>query len=224
MYKLIRKTGRAIKQIPNRLRYPKPSTTFRRFGSELGGWWLETSNLGPQSKIISAGVGEDVTFDLALIEQFGCSILALDPTPKAVAYAAKVDTTYFEFQPYGLAAKDGEISLVPPENPNFASYSLIKQPSTPQVSHFPVKSLDTILCEKNWSTLDVLKLDIEGSEYDVIDSLVAAKIPITQLCVEFHENLATQFGYSTQKSIYQLESYGLKLVFVEYDNYTFLMK
>lgn len=54
MHKLIHKTGRVIKQIPNRLRYPKPSATFRRFGSDLGGWWLETADLGPQSKIISA--------------------------------------------------------------------------------------------------------------------------------------------------------------------------
>ena len=31
------------------------------------------------------GVGEDITFDLGLIERFGCTVYAFDPTPRAVA-------------------------------------------------------------------------------------------------------------------------------------------
>lgn len=225
MLKFLRKVGRTVKQISNRLRYPKPSPTFKRFGSEFGGWWLETAGLGPHSNIISAGVGEDVTFDLALIEQFGCSILALDPTPKAVAYAATLShIADFQFQPYGLAAEDGEITLAPPQNPNYASYWLISQHTSTETFRFPVKSLQTVMGELGWSVIDLLKLDIEGSEYDVIDNLVTAKIPVRQLCVEFHDTLAVQLGHSTARSIGRLENYGLKLVFVEYDNHTFLVK
>jgi len=224
MLKRLRTTGRAIKQIPNRLRYPKPSATFNRLGSTYGGWWIETADLDEHSKIVSAGVGEDITFDLALIEQFGCNILALDPTPKAVAYVTQFPTeSRFRFEAYGLADKDGDISLVPPENPDYASYSVADSMPLRQSFTFSAKSLKTILAETMWDAIDLIKMDIEGSEYGVIDSIVADQIPIQQLCVEFHDDIAGEMGRRTNDSIEQLADYGLKLVFKEYHNYTFLL-
>lgn len=224
MLKRLRETGCAIKQIPNRLRYPKPSATFNRLGSTYGGWWIEAADLDEHSKVISAGVGEDITFDLALIEQFDCNILAFDPTPKAVAYAAQFQTeARFQFEACGLADKDGDISLVPPENPNYASYSVADSMPSQQSFTFSAKSLKTILAETGWDAIDLIKMDIEGSEYGVIDSIVVDQIPIQQLCVEFHDNIAGEIGRRTKDSIKQLANYGLKLVYKEYHNYTFLL-
>ena len=33
--------------------------------------------------VISAGVGEDITFDVELIEKFSCRVFLVDPTPGA---------------------------------------------------------------------------------------------------------------------------------------------
>src|SRR5215217_3108537 len=46
----------------------------RRLGSRYGGWTIPTSLLSSDSICYSAGVGEDVTFDLALIERLGCDV------------------------------------------------------------------------------------------------------------------------------------------------------
>ena len=54
-----------------------------RLGSDYGGWWVPL-DLPVGSFCVSAGVGEDITFDLEIIETFDCSVLAIDPTPKAV--------------------------------------------------------------------------------------------------------------------------------------------
>jgi FkbM family methyltransferase len=219
---MIRRIGYSLKQLPNRLKYPKPSKTFRRFGSLYGGWWIETAGLDQHSRIVSAGIGEDITFDLALVERFGCHILALDPTPKAVAYVERVNPgSSFRFQACGLAEKDGNISLVPPDNPNYASYSLTQNTNPSQIVSFPAKSLKTILAETGWAAFDLVKMDIEGSEYGVIDSIIRDQLPVKQLCIEFHDKIAANIGRRTADSIKQLENYGLKLVFKESHNYTF---
>jgi FkbM family methyltransferase len=223
MSKIIKRIGRTIKQFPDRLRYPQPTKTFGRFGSEYAGWWIETAGLGPQSQIIAAGVGDDITFDLAVIHTFGCHILAFDPTPKAVAYVKKFRAeSGFHFEACGLAEKDGEIALSPPENPQWASFSVFEGNTTQPRFTFPAKSLKTILAENRWAGFDLVKMDIEGSEYGVIDSIIREQIPIKQLCIEFHDAIAAKIGRSTPAAIRQLEDYGLKLVYKEDNNYTFL--
>lgn len=222
MITIVKRVGHTLKQIPDRLKYPKPSQTFYRLGSDYGGWWIETAGLDQHSRIVSAGIGEDITFDLALVERFGCHILALDPTPKAVAYIERMNPgSNFRFQAYGLAEKDGNISLVPPDNPNYASYSLTQNTISSQIVSFPAKSLKTILAETGWAAFDLVKMDIEGSEYGVIDSIIHNCVPIKQLCIEFHDKIAAGMGRSVTDSIKQLENYGLKLIFKESHNYTF---
>ncbi|MCL4300766.1 MAG: FkbM family methyltransferase [Anaerolineae bacterium] len=222
MITIVKRVGRTLKQIPDRLKYPKPSPTFYRLGSEYGGWWIETVGLDENSRIVSAGIGEDITFDLALVERFGCHILALDPTPKAVAYVERVKPgSNFRFQACGLAEKDGNISLVPPKNPNYASYSLTQNPMFSQIVSFPAKSLKTVLAETGWTAFDLVKMDIEGSEYGVIDSIIRNQVSIKQLCIEFHDKIAAGMGRTTAASVKQLEEYGLKLIFKENHNFTF---
>jgi FkbM family methyltransferase len=223
MLNRIKKVGRVLKRLPDRLAYPRPSRTFYRFGSEFAGWWIETARLDERSRILSAGVGEDITFDLALIQRFGCHILACDPTSKAVAYVERFRAERrLRFEACGLAEKDGEIRLFPPEKPQYASFSMSQNtpPSPGQI--FPAKSLKTLLGENGWEAFDLVKMDIEGSEYEVIDSIIENRICIKQLCVEFHHKIGAEIGRKTRDSIRQLEDYGLKLVYKEYDNYTFL--
>ena len=52
-------------------------------GSDYGGWITPMHLLNSTSICYCAGVGEDITFDLGLIERFGCHVFAFDPTPRA---------------------------------------------------------------------------------------------------------------------------------------------
>jgi hypothetical protein len=55
--------------------------------------------------------------------------------------------------------------------------------------------------------IDVLKMDIEGSEYDVIEDIINSNISITQILVEFHDRL---FENGYQKSIKIINALKLK--------------
>jgi hypothetical protein len=54
-----------------------------------GGWHADSSHLNPKSIVYAFGVGDDITWDLALIEKYGCTIHAFDPDPHSNAWLAK---------------------------------------------------------------------------------------------------------------------------------------
>src|SRR5713101_7131829 len=57
-------------------------------GSAYGGYFLDSSLIEPDPIVYSLGVGEDISFDLALIQQFGVTIHAFDPTPRVREWLA----------------------------------------------------------------------------------------------------------------------------------------
>jgi FkbM family methyltransferase len=154
--------------------------------SMYGGWNTELEGLGKDSIVYAFGVGREASWDLALIKRFGCDIHAFDMTPEIKGWVEKADMPpQFHFHPYGLADFDGE-----------ASFNLLKKPSwefteasmhiypTGNTVKLPVKRLSTIMRELGHSHIDVLKIDIEGEEYNVLRDI--GNIPVKQLLVEFH--------------------------------------
>ena len=53
-----------------------------------------------------------------------------------------------------------------------------------------MKSFAAIIQDLKHNEIEVLKMDIEGAEYDVIDSILAANITINQFLVEFHDRIS----------------------------------
>ena len=51
---------------------------------------------------------------------------------------------------------------------------------------YPVKSLSTIMKEKNIDKIDLIKMDVEGEEYRVLPNMIKSNIFPTQICIEFH--------------------------------------
>lgn len=59
-------------------------------GSNYGGWsFLNNSNL-EKNFIISAGLGEDASFDIELINRYNCKVIVVDPTPRAIEHYKKI--------------------------------------------------------------------------------------------------------------------------------------
>lgn len=72
-----------------------------------------------------AGLGEDASFDLRLIEQFGCAAHSFDPVPEARRYAESVaaQEPRFSFRPIGLWSSDTTLRLYDHTEPGFVSRS-----------------------------------------------------------------------------------------------------
>jgi FkbM family methyltransferase len=185
------------------------------FGTEYGGWPVLNSQLNSDSVVLSFGLGEDISFDLGVIERFGCRVVGFDPTPKSAGWLKKQELpTQFGYVNVGLAGENGVITFNAPADPDFASYSTVHATNGGQKIELPVKDLETIAREHSIDKIDVLKMDIEGSENAVIETLLGSRIRPVQILVEFHHRIHNTEFARTRKAINTLEGIGYRLFYI----------
>jgi len=184
-------------------------------GSSYGGWsFLKNVNL-KNKYIISAGLGEDASFDVELISKYNCKIISVDPTPRAIEHHREIiknsgkknskpytsggkqeitsyDLTHINSENFILIKKalfdveNQEIKFYSPQNKNYVSHSAIDF-SNNDKDYIKVNSItvESILNKFNISDLEILKLDIEGAEIKVLNHILDKKIFPKQILVEY---------------------------------------
>lgn len=65
-------------------------TPVKYYGTPYGGWFIVEKNLSKELIVFSAGVGEDISFDIEILNKFNSKIFFIDPTPKAIEHIDKV--------------------------------------------------------------------------------------------------------------------------------------
>jgi len=234
----------------DRTRLFAPHQVFR-LGTGYGGWTLPIrSSLTSDSICYSAGAGEDISFDCALAQLFGCQVRLIDPTPRAIKHFEALgkalrngecfpvnnspdefyDVTVEAFErlslaPVGLFDQDGEQKFYLPRNSAHVSCSILNLPKTTQYFTAACLSTATVMRLFKDTAIDLLKMDIEGSEYAVIRDLVFNKILPRMLLVEFDEaHTPMDEGASDriQQHIEMLIRAGMRCIFIEGSNMSFL--
>jgi FkbM family methyltransferase len=175
-------------------------------------WPVCPTALPDQPLVYSFGVGEDVSFDLELVRRFRATIHAFDPTPRSVAWISGQQLpANFHFYPCGIADHDGSCSFLPPANPSHVSFTVVSRDSSAAPQELPVKRLQTLLSELQHASIDLLKMDIEGAEYSVIDDLIASGIVVKQFLVEFHHRWKEIGVSKTKESVRHLNAAGYRI-------------
>lgn len=159
----------------------------RRFGTYYGGWVVAPFALPPHSPLVySFGLGEDISFDLAMIAAYGATVHGFDPTPTKADWGRQTDLpNTFHFHEIGLAGRDGTASFGAPTIIGGDDFTMLRGEVANAVS-FPVARLETLMQNLGHSDLDLLKMDIEGAEYEALTDILNSSIRPTQLLIEFH--------------------------------------
>ena len=195
------------------------SPNVRRVGDEHSGWVMNVSPLPVVA--YCAGVGKGISFELELAKMTSQPILLFDPSPTGIDTIARIsagDTQNFKFFPVGLAAHTGVIQFSVPVNPDEGSYSVVQ--NGVNVVSFECYDLPTIMRKNGDSSIDLLKMDIEGFEFDIVNQILDQNIPVRQLCVEFHRWLRPG---ATLKTIARLYRAGYRIVYKKYGDFTFVL-
>lgn len=190
-------------------------------------WVFCPDGLKETSIVYSGGVGKDISFEHALVKQFGCSVLLLDPSPTGLETMKLPDNQIpqFKFEAIALSGEVGTLKFAPPSCEEEGSWSIQRKDSAS--FEVPCVNLSTLMRRNKHSSLDLLKIDIEGSEYAVIDDLIKNRLQVKQLLVEFHHGNIHLPGIErkdTVRAILKLRSAGYQLINQSGSNHSFILK
>jgi FkbM family methyltransferase len=163
-------------------------------------------------------VGDNIAWELALIKRFGVTVHAFDPTPASVAWIhQQALPDKFWFSPLGIASHNGWSRFRLPQRGsrfNYEPFAANEQSPGRDEATLPVRRLATMLKQQDCPFPDVLKLDIEGGEYAVLDDVLASGIRPRQILVEFHHHRRGGRLAETVAAVRQLNSAGYQIFHV----------
>lgn len=194
-----------------------------RFGSEHGWEFIDRDYLY-DSTVISAGLGEDASFDIEFCNKYRATIFLLDPTPQSIAHyaeisenfgssrtcgyisggkqpidsydLAKVSESNFVFIPKAIWNKTGVVDFFAPANSNHNSFSITNLQNTAESIVVPAITYGDLLILINRRAKDIklLKLDVEGAATEVLLNILNDGFRPRQILVEFEEIFTFSIG------------------------------
>lgn len=184
-----------------------------RLGSGYGGWEIPTEGLQPNSIVYSAGIGKDISFDAEIISRKKVTVYAFDPTPASLEWLDQQELPKeFIVHPYGLADYDGTATFHIPKNPNHVSHSIIGSQVTQNTTvNVDVMRIPSIMKKLNHEHLDLLKMDIEGAEYSVVNDMLKSGVRPSILLIEFHHRFKSVGAKKTKDCVDSLRQTGYSL-------------
>ena len=159
-------------------------------GSKPGGWTIPTGLVESDWLCYCVGAGGDVSFDIALMRDFGVTVRSFDPAKRYVE-AALIEVGAglpFTAYPVALATDDGSISMQLSHEPGSESMSANALYETHRYVQRPGRRLATLMEELGDDRVDLLKVDIEGAEYQVIPELDLHAAGVSVFSVQLHHN------------------------------------
>lgn len=191
-----------------------PLQRLRQVGSHRHPYYIPDKLLHADSVAYCIGAGEDISFDTELKILYDCTVVILDPTPYGINHFARlkdctargirltldeghlVPFTYrisarqlddIRFLPIGVWSEPTVLRFHDPQKDNYASYSVVLFTDSDKVIEAPVDRLGNIMRSQGHARLDLVKIEIEGAEYTVIDTIIEDRLEIDLILVEFDE-------------------------------------
>ena len=186
-------------------------------------WAIPTGSLVADSFIVSAGVGHSITFEQDIVARFGAKVVLLDPSPTGVATIERLsDRRNIEFMPLGLAAASGELRFGLPDRADEGSF---RKGSAADGVSFGCTTLSDIMRQHGRTRIDLLKIDVEGFEYEIIQSIFDNHLSVEQICVEIHHNREISIDQTVADAarlIFRLARHGYRVVYNKNMDFTFV--
>ncbi len=181
------------------------------------GWLYDATKLDENSVVYSFGVGDNIDFDLSLIMRTHSELHAFDPTPAALSICDDDNLPpEFVFHAWAVAGQDGHLTLYPRVRKGGGAsdvmYTLVAEESVRDNRlEVPAYTIPTILAKLGHSHINLLKMDIEGAEYDVLEQMLTSPHRPEQLLVEFHHRFSEIGPDRTRRLIDRLQTAGYKI-------------
>ncbi len=174
-----------------------------------------SSILDKKSVVIDLGANEG-TFSDSIADELHCDIFACEPIPQL--YNQINEKRRIKKFPYCISRKNGPISIKIPDDSCASLYhpNEVKKDISIVVEGVIYSSF---IKEINVKSIDLLKVDIEGAEIDLFNSMSIADFQShTQITVEFHDFLFPELKERINQIKLKIKESGFYQVSFSLDN------
>lgn len=177
--------------------------------------YIYFDRLNTNSIVVDVGCADDPDYSEHIINTHGCKCYGVDPTKKHFNALSIVENKYkglFFHLPFAVVNQSGKIYFH--ESVENASGSILNDHvniKKDEVVTYEVEALSiTDLKNRIGSKIDILKLDLEGAEFGLIENLNKEDlVDIDQIFIEFHHHSIDRYKLEdTTRLVNKLESFG----------------
>jgi FkbM family methyltransferase len=179
-------------------------------GTAYGGYMVPGREIKEDQTCYSFGAGEDISFETELAAAFPVDVHIFDPTPRAITYVSGLINKLsavgagagqrLHFHPWGVWSSDQQMQFYAPKDPAHVSHSLVNMQHTTDYFVADCRRPKSIMNALGHKSVDLLKLNIEGAEYEVMRALFEDQIRPSIICINFDE-LHTQIDASARERL-----------------------
>jgi len=151
---------------------------------------LFTAPLGPRSLVVDLGAHEG-DWAAHMYDKYQCRILGFEPDPEsfpklAARFRGHEHVAVYD---YGLHDRDAGLELAQMGMGSTLFDEPLPSPTRPNVVSVRVRDIASVFDELDVKWIDLLKINIEGGEFEVLERLIetAWMSRIRCLMVQFHE-------------------------------------
>lgn len=130
------------------------------------------------------------------------SIVAVEPSRQNFEMVEKNTAAYSQVTKICAGIWNKNTHLVIINKGDHDNAFMVRESSPQNPEAIPAVSIETVMKEQRWSTIDILKLDIEGSEKEVFEEGFEYWLPKTKaIFVEVHDHMRKGAGNAIFKAI-----------------------
>lgn len=209
-------------------------------GSEYNGYYIPENLLSKDSICYCVGAGEDISFDTELKVLYDAQVFIFDPMPEGINHFRKLNEyvqagkpltihqektfTYrisaeqlaaITFVEMGVWKEEGMLRFYEPTREGYPSHSVYLFKESGRYIEAPADRLSSLAKKLGHSAIDLVKLEIEGAEYAVIDSILEDRLDVQLILVEFdevHNTKGKLFHYRIKKTCDKLRKAGYVMI------------
>jgi FkbM family methyltransferase len=176
-------------------------------GSPYGGWTLPEGVIESSWVCYCVGAGGDISLDVELLDRFGATVRSFDAVSDYVELARVQADGRERFSAHhaAIARRDGPLRVQWTHDAGSSSVSSAGLYESDRYVEVPGRSIRSLMAELGDERIDLLKLDIEGGEYELLPTLDLAGLGVKVFATQLHHTSSVR---SAKRLIADLRAKG----------------
>lgn len=191
--------------------------------------FVYSPRFGADAVVVDAGCSYEADFSVYMIREHGVRAFGVDPTRKHGPALQELERRFagrFNHVPCAIVAVGGSLTFhESKENESGSIFSdHVNMLHDGTVSYdVEALTLKSLLARIGVDAVEILKLDLEGAEYDLLGAVEREQLrPFKQIFVEFHHHAVDRYEIAdTRRLVSRILSFGFSAFSLDDHNYLF---